>query len=160
MKATEQLKAEHEGIILMLRILTRIANHMEQGTTPNLEELGNLLEFLKIFADRCHHGKEEDLLFPEMEKAGIPKDHGPLGVMLTEHDAGRRFILGMSEAVDQLRSGNSEAISEFVANARDYIGLLSQHIEKENNILFVMADAHLSAEKQNELCELFERLEG
>lgn len=156
MKPTEQLKAEHEGIELMLRVLKIIMNKPEK---INQEHFSKILEFLKIFVDKCHHAKEEDLLFPAMERAGVPNEGGPIGVMLAEHVQGRGYIKGMSEAFAEFGKDNS-ALSSMVEKSRDYIDLLTRHIEKENNILFAMADKVLSKSTQDELETGFEKLES
>jgi len=159
MKPTEQLKEEHQAIKLMLRISERVCEKLESGEKVNPEHLEQIVEFIKLFADKCHHGKEEDLLFVAMEEAGIPKKGGPIGVMLTEHDMGRGYVKGMSEAVAKYKAGDRKASSAIVGNARKYIILLTQHIDKEDNILYPMADMHLSEERQEELLEEFERVE-
>jgi hemerythrin-like domain-containing protein len=79
MSATQQLKDEHEGILLMLRVLDRIAAKIDAKEDVDPHHLERIVEFLQIFADRCHHGKEEDLLFPELEKVGFPEKRGPSG---------------------------------------------------------------------------------
>ena len=79
--------------------------------------------------------------------------------MLTEHDMGRGYVKGMSEAVAKYKAGDRKASSAIVENARNYIALLTQHIDKEDNILYPMADMHLSEERQNELLEEFEVVE-
>lgn len=151
MKATEILKEEHRAIELMLEILEKIAQKLEKGGKINPQHLQRILEFIKVFADRCHHGKEEDLLFPAMEKAGIPKEGGPIGVMLADHEAGRSYVRGMSQNI-----GNP---AKFAANARGYIAVLRDHIPKENDILYPMAEMHLSAKAQKELLPAFEKIE-
>ena len=118
-----------------------------------------MLEFLITFVDKCHHGKEEKLLFPALVNKGIAKENGPVGVMLAEHVSGRNFIKGMSDAITAYRNGNTRVIPQIVDNARGYIVLLNQHIMKENNILFRMADNALSESEQNELFNAFEELE-
>jgi hemerythrin-like domain-containing protein len=159
MKPTEQLKEEHQAIKLMLRISERVCEKLESGEEVNPEHLEQMIEFIKVFADKCHHGKEEDLLFTAMEEVGIPKEGGPIGVMLTEHDMGRGYVRGMSEAVTRYKAGDRKALSGIVGNARNYIALLTQHIDKEDNILYPMADKHLSEDKQKALLEEFERVE-
>src|SRR3989344_2523379 len=139
MKATKQLKEEHRGVLLALSILEEINKKLKKGEKVNPEHLDQLLEFIMVFVDKCHHSKEEDLLFPAMEKAGIPNEGGPIGMMLIEHDLGRGFIKGMVEGKD------------FVKNARDYIALLTDHIEKEEGILYMIADMHIPAEEQKKL---------
>jgi len=159
MSATQQLKDEHQGILLMLRILDKIAARIDAKENVDPHHLERIVEFLQIFADRCHHGKEEDLLFPELEKGGVPREKGPIGVMLVEHSQGRALVKGMAEASGKYKKGDSTALFELAKRARDYIALLTQHINKENNVLFPMGERVLSAKKQEELVEAFERLE-
>ncbi len=159
MKATAQLIEEHEGILLMLRILNKVCDRLEAGALVSADHLASILEFLQVFADQCHHGKEEDLLFPAMEAAGVPRQGGPIGVMLHEHTLGRGYIRGMGEALASYQAGAPGAAASFAQHARHYIALLTQHIEKENNVLFPMADRHLPAAKQEELFEGFEAIE-
>lgn len=159
MKATKQLKAEHEGIKMMLSILDRICLKLESSEKVDVNHLEQILEFFRVFVDRCHHGKEEDLLFPAMEHAGVPKEGGPIGQMLVEHDHGRGYVKGMAEAVAEYKAGNLEAGKAIVQNARGYIATLEAHIQKENMVLFSLADSRLSGETQERLFEEFEQLE-
>ncbi len=152
-KPTEELKEEHEAIKLMLQILEAIIKKIERREDVPEEHLEKVLDFIKVFADKCHHGKEEDLLFPVMEQAGVPGEEGPIGAMLAEHDTGRSYVRRMGKAV----SGKKHR--KFAENARAYTQLLEQHIEKENNILYPMADARLSEHKQEELLKGFEKIE-
>jgi hemerythrin-like domain-containing protein len=159
MKATEELKEDHKAIKIALSILTKISKRLKSGKKIDPEDLGQILEFIKTFADKCHHGKEEDLLFVAMENVGIPRDRGPIGVMLREHEMGRSYVKNMSESVEKYKAGELSYSSQFVENAKKYVDLLTQHIDKENNILYPMADMQLSEEKQRELIEKFEELE-
>jgi len=159
MKATEELKEEHKAIKIALSILSNVSQRLESKEKVDQEDLDSILDFIKTFADKCHHGKEEDLLFVAMENAGIPRDKGPIGVMLREHEMGRSYVRNMSEAVEKYKAGETSYSPQFVENAKKYTELLTQHIDKENNILYPMADMQLSEEKQRELIEKFEELE-
>jgi hemerythrin-like domain-containing protein len=159
MKATQQLKDEHEGIRLMLRILERVCERIEEGREADPEHLPQMLDFFRIFVDKCHHGKEEDHLFPALEAVGVPREGGPIGVMLMEHQMGRERVKAMGQAVEDGRENKPDASRRVGQESRAYISLLNQHIEKENNVLFPMADQRLSVRKQEELFEAFERLE-
>ena len=88
MKATDELRKEHQGIELMLRVLQAVAEKFKRGERVNTEHLDGILEFLSIFVDKCHHGKEEEFLFPALEAAGVRREDGPIGVMLSEHEQG------------------------------------------------------------------------
>lgn len=155
MRPTEVLVKEHDSILEMLDILGKVCDKLEAAEAVAPEHLEEILSFLQGFADRCHHGKEEDLLFPAMEASGIPREGGPIGVMLLEHVEGREFIQRMITAVALLKEADPKAPSEFVGAGRDYVRLLTQHIEKENNVLFRMADMHISESAQQELEKQF-----
>jgi hemerythrin-like domain-containing protein len=159
MKPTDVLKDEHQAILLTLRILDKISADLAAGRPVPTDHLDQIVDFIRTFADRCHHGKEEDLLFTAMEEAGVPRQGGPIGVMLHEHEIGRNYVRGLAAALTAYRAGEPGAVSKIIENARGYSSLLAQHIAKEDNILYPIADAHLSPEKQAELLELFERVE-
>ncbi len=159
MKATQQLKEEHEGVLLMLRILDEVSRQLKsQGYIEN-EHFESILDFLKVFVDKCHHGKEEELLFPALVKAGIPHD-GPIAVMLFEHEMGRKYIRVITDAFERYKLKDASAAAAIAQNAQDYIALLADHIDKENNILFAMADDRLTEKTQDELFEGFEKIEA
>jgi len=158
MKATQQLRNEHEGVKVMLNILEQVCRQLGADGNLNKEHFDGILEFLKVFVDKCHHGKEEDLLFPALISAGVPKD-GPIAVMLQEHEMGRNYIKAMSDVYAAHVGGDKSASKTIRQNALDYIMLLRNHIEKENNVLFVMADSLLSEKTQDELFEGFEKIE-
>jgi len=159
MRPTEILKEEHRAIKLMLKISENVCQRLEQGKAVPTEHLAEIVSFIRGFADKCHHAKEEDLLFPAMEKAGVPRQEGPIGVMLSEHKQGRNYVRNMTEAAEKYSPGNERAASQFVENARNYIALLTQHIDKEDNILYEIADRRLSEEDQKDLGSGFERVE-
>ena len=159
MTPTEQLKEEHQGIQLMLKILEKVCQRLESGERVDTGHLEKILEFIMVFADKCHHGKEEDFLFPEMEKAGIPKEGGPIGAMLQEHGKGRAYVKGMNDALGEYKRNEANASSRFVENAGNYVALLTQHIDKENNVLFPWGDRVLSEKQKERLLEDFEKLE-
>jgi hemerythrin-like domain-containing protein len=159
MKPTDELKEEHQVILRMLKVLEKASQDLEEGKQVNPEVFQKAVDFIRNFADRCHHGKEEDTLFPLMEKFGIPKEGGPLGVMLHEHTLGRNFVKGMAEAAEKYEKGDKSAIRSLVENARGYAGLLAPHIHKEDNILYPMADRAIPEKEQKILEEKFEKVE-
>jgi hemerythrin-like domain-containing protein len=159
MKPTAELSHEHQSILQMIRILGEIADRLEAGPAPNPDDLGRAVEFIREFADKCHHAKEEGYLFPEMEKAGIPREGGPIGAMLAEHVEGRRYAAAMGGAMEGIRKGDRGAAGVFASNARKYSTLLTQHIFKEDHVLYPMADARLSPAQQNELEACFADVE-
>jgi len=156
-EATAILRKEHDAILKMLDASEEAARRINSGGTVEAETLEGLIEFFRLFADRCHHGKEEDLLFPLLESRGLPRHGGPTGVMLHEHEQGRALIKEMVESAEALKGGDRAA--RWAQAAGSYIDLLRSHIDKENNILFVMAENMLSREEQQQLAAEFDRVE-
>lgn len=159
MKPTEELKKEHQAIKLMLDILRAISRRLEAGESADLKDLSEILDFLKVFVDRCHHAKEEQLLFPVLEKAGLSRENGPLGVMLTEHNEGRALVREMDEALNGITRGEERAGLNFARQARAYAKLLASHIEKRDHVLYPLADSQLSQKTRDSLGESFEKIE-
>jgi hemerythrin-like domain-containing protein len=160
MQPIKDLKMEHEAVRLTLRILDKICQRIEKSEEIiGLGHLDRLLEFFKVFVDKCHHAKEEELLFPALENVGVSREGGPIGVLLHEHQQGREYVRSMNAALSQYTKGNREAAAEFVKTARKYINLLDQHIDKENGVLFPLAERHLSEQAQVKLWQGFELIE-
>ncbi|HOY68214.1 MAG TPA: hemerythrin domain-containing protein [Candidatus Ozemobacteraceae bacterium] len=159
MKPSDQLRAEHDAILTMLGVLDRICLRLERREPVPQEHLTGLMEFFQVFADRCHHAKEEEFLFPAYEQAGVPRDHGPIGCMLAEHQQGRQEIARMKQAIEGMTAGQREAVAVFVAAARGYRELLEAHIEKENQVLFPMGDRLVTPDRQETLLKEFDQLE-
>jgi len=159
MLATENLKEEHQVILRMIKILIVASDKLEKGENVPLEVFKKAVDFLRTFADSCHHGKEQDKLFPLLEERGILKHRGPIAVMLIEHEQGRQFLKGLAEALSRYEGGDKDAKSAIINNAQGYAELLDQHIYKEDNILYPMGDKVLSASDNKELLEKFEKIE-
>jgi hemerythrin-like domain-containing protein len=159
MKPTQELSHEHQAIKVMLRIMESACHKIEAGTEVAPDHLDRVVEFVQVFADKCHHGKEEDRLFPAMAEAGVPVQGGPIGVMLLEHAKGREFVRAMKAALPGFRTKDKAAVGQVIAAARGYTALLGPHIDKEDHILYPMADRLLTEAKQKELEREFARIE-
>jgi len=135
------------------------ADRLEAGQPARVEFFLDAADFIKGFADGCHHLKEEGVLFPAMTASGLPQQGGPVGVMLIEHEQGRVFTRGMRAAAEQALNGDRTAIDEILRNARGYAALLRQHILKEDRVLFPMAGQVIPAEQHETIFERFEAVE-
>jgi hemerythrin-like domain-containing protein len=154
-KLTQDLIEEHASILLMLMVMKKVAERLKNGNKIEKDHLYKIIEFLHNFADKCHHGKEEDILFPEIvkESSNIPLVNELLG----EHKTGRDFIRGISESAEKYSPGSSDAI-HIAINAEGYVSLLAEHIKKEGTLLFPIAEKLLDG-RQTEIEERFEILE-
>jgi hemerythrin-like domain-containing protein len=157
--ATTILRKEHDVIVRMLEVSEALARKLTRNEAVAPETLNGILEFFAVFNDTCHHGKEEGLLFPLMEKKGVPRQGGPLGVMLMEHDEGRSLVKEMQKAAADYAAGRPKSGDRWAIAASAYSELLRQHIFKENNVLFAMADRLLSEADQQELSAAFQKEE-
>lgn len=151
MVVTQELRDEHESVLTVLEILDQISVNIEAGQEVELDHLQELREILRLFVDKCHHGKEEVILFATLEAMGVANEGGPIGAMLYEHNDGRSFIRGISEGIDRYAEGDHAGLIQISENIQNYTNLMGQHIYKENNILYPIADNHLNAEQQAKL---------
>ena len=145
----DSLVQEHEIIERVLDALEREAGRVASGSPVDLEFFTTAISFVRQFADGLHHQKEELVLFPALCDAGMPKDGGPVGVMLYEHDEGRGHIRAMEAALQPDVEVNIEARQHLVNETLAYVALLRAHIQKENMILFPMAEEVLDVSQQN-----------
>jgi len=159
MKATDTLMEEHRVIERMLETLRVGADKLESGEAIQPEFFLDAANFIKGFADGCHHRKEEGVLFPKMVQQGVPSKGGPIGVMLSEHQMGREYTKSMREGAERLLAGDSSAQDQVIQSARNYVELLQQHIFKEDNILFPLADRVIPQSDQEQVWEDFEHVE-
>lgn len=159
MKATEDLKHEHAAVLVALQILDRVAAAVAAKDAQAPAHLEQLLDFFKGFVDRCHHGKEEDVLFPELERRGVPRTGGPIGVMLSEHEVGRGLVRAIAEGLARVKREDAGGAAAITEHARAYQQMLQAHIKKEDNVLFPMADRLVPEDVAAELYEQFEAIE-
>jgi len=158
-RASDELMQEHRIIERVLDALETATVHLENGHPVRAEFFLEAADFIAGFADGCHHKKEEGVLFGAMVESGIPRSGGPLDMFLDEHVQGRAFTRGMRDAARQLQEGDAGARAALISNARRYVALLRDHIVKEDEMLFPMADEIFSAEQQYRVLREFERVE-
>jgi hemerythrin-like domain-containing protein len=155
-RATEMLSDEHRVIERVLDVMEKLT---QSSVASSLESWKKVLDFARHFADQCHHLKEEKILFPAMEKHGIPNEGGPIGMMLIEHEEGRSYVASMFAAMARVEANDEAAKESLLASARGYLRLLREHIQKEDQILFRIADDVVPAEEQKQLLRAFEEHE-
>lgn len=157
MNPTEVLMAEHRLIERVLDALEAAAYRLRQGVPVPASLFLQVVEFLRGLADGSHHRKEEEMLFPAMTAAGLPPQGGPVGMMLTEHGEGRRLVGALQAAALRLQAGEEAARDDLVPVALRYVELLRDHIGKEDEILFPMAEQVVAEPAWTALREAFDR---
>ena len=139
-------------------MLDSLASRVEGDELPPADDLRGLLDFFTVFADGCHHVKEERILFPALEAAGLARGAGPVGALLEQHDEGRRLVGLMRGALPSLER-DAQARRRFAAAARDFVTMLDRHIALENEGLFAIAEGMLTAEDDRDITAAFDRHE-
>lgn len=157
---TAILEAEHHVIQKIVGAMALLAEGLEAGKDPDPETLRSIVEFMRIFADKCHHGKEEVHLFPLLEAKGVPARGCPIGILLHEHDRGRTLVGQLAEALEAQRRGETGAGESILKSLRGLIDLYPGHIWKEEYLLFPMTNKILGAEDQTALRERFAAVEA
>lgn len=159
-KAIEQMMDEHRLIVRVLGALDSMSGQLAgEGLVPR-EDVGRFATFFREFADRCHHGKEEDRLFVKMNEQGFPREYGPVGVMLSEHDAGRSHVRALAAVGQGSGPLTAEEAESVQAHVNEFVPLLLQHIQKEDHVLYPMAMQALPPGELANLdqeCEEFDR---
>lgn len=161
MDSIKLMMEEHQYILRMLEVVRKACYRIFQGAEVPYEDLDQMIEFIRNYADAHHHGKEEKLLFNEMV------EHlGPVGNklvthgMLVEHDLGRLFIQELKAAMDRVQGGDEESKLDIIANAIGYTHLLKRHIGKEDSVVYTFAERQLSKDildKVNQETVTFEK---
>lgn len=143
----EELTADHKKILEKLNELAEVV----RNSLIDKIKVKEFLDFTEVFAEP-HYQKEEKVLFPALEKKGIPNQGGPIGMMLFEHETKRAYVKKLKES---LREGNEDKIKE---NVQSMISLLRDHIYKEDNILYPCARDVLTEDELNTLAHQCEKI--
>lgn len=160
MKAIEILVEEHRHIKMVLKEIRRQCISIVKGGEVEFQEFYSIIDFVRNFADKYHHKKEEDRLFNVMsEELGLGTVSGPVAGMLMEHDLGRAYIMELEKALKECEKGNTDAKVDIIANAIGYEQLLLKHIEKEDNAIYKHAERRLSPETIERLNKEFDDVE-
>ena len=149
---------EHRLIEQVLDSLEEAACKLEDGADIAPDFFIDAAEFVAGFADGSHHRKEEDILFVAMTARDMPGDAGPVAVMRAEHEKGRRLTAGFRSAAEQMKGGDAGAAAAVIGNALDYVNLLRDHIMKEDDVLFPMAEQLLDDEQLQQVSQEFARM--
>lgn len=153
--STASLRRDHELIERVCKSMDATVSLLEGAKKVPDVILLPVIDFTKNFTDVCHHGKEEGSLFPALEKSGMPSNMGPIAMMLMDHEKSRQIAQRMEDAAQQYLAGNSP--DPLISSMREYVTHVREHLWKENNRLFMMAEArlqHVASKVNDELEEI------
>jgi hemerythrin-like domain-containing protein len=157
--AVEMLEAEHRVIQKMVAGMSVLADQLEGGEPVDVSLLESIVAFLRTFADRLHHGKEESFLFPALIRRGVPSQGCPIGGLTMEHQKGRVMVGELADAIRGYAAGEPPARENLVKSLRALVAFYPNHIWKEDYLLFPLAGKVLTPEDQQELMGKFETVE-
>ena len=139
--STASLRRDHDLIEKVIKAMEATIQLLNDGKQIPESILLPVIDFSKNFTDVCHHSKEENSLFPALEQAGMPRNMGPIAMMLIDHERSREIGKEMeNSAKDYISSGNS---TKLISDMQQYVEHITEHLWKENNRLFMMAEARL-----------------
>ena len=151
MTATTALRLEHDHILALIACLRAACAAAVNDDRFDTQTFETGVDCIRHYADAWHHAKEEESLFPALEAAGMPREGGPIAVMLHEHVLSRSYVRKIADHLEAAAEGDGAARSAVLRFTLAYADLLTQHIQKENGILFNMADQFLSPEEHARL---------
>jgi hemerythrin-like domain-containing protein len=157
---TQTLVDEHRLILRMIALLEQNAPRTAAGQYTNWQFYLDGIDFIRQYADRFHHAKEEDVLFEALVANGMPKEHSPVAAMLMEHDQGRSFVKNLEEAVREAQAGRSDRYQAIADNALGYAALLKDHIAKEDGVLYPLAERVLPEAVRPSITERYRNAEA
>lgn len=150
---------EHVTIMKVVDAMDVLRQGLDAGASLDAPLFREIIEFMREFADRCHHAKEEDLLFPAMVGLGVPESGCPIGGLKGEHAQGRDLVTLLEKGVD-MHATDSERAREIVVEAvKGVVKLYPNHIWKEDEMVFPMAEKLFNEGQLGHLNEAFEQAE-
>jgi len=152
---TQILVDEHKQILKVIERVKAISEQMTSGKQVPGEQLNEIVEFMRNYADRCHHGKEEAMLFPFLLERGVPEEGCPVGALKAEHVIGREQVRAVADNTSAYLNGDEQARQKLLNALNRIIKLYPNHIWKEDFLLFPMTHKVSSPEDLNELGERF-----
>lgn len=160
MDAVDLMKEEHGYIKRGLQIIRKMSISILESGEVCYEDFKNMIEFIRNYADKHHHNKEESILFKKMQEQIGEMVKAPLSGMFIEHDLGRLFISNLELALQRVKDGDNDSRVDIIANAIGYADLLNRHIDKEDKAIYSFARRALSVEALedvNDACSAVEK---
>jgi hemerythrin-like domain-containing protein len=157
---TQVMVDEHRLILRMIALVEQNTALMEEGRFRDWPFFLDAVDFIRNFSDRFHHAKEEDVLFAALIRNGMPAQQSPIEAMRIEHEQGRAHVLALEDAARSAQAGESGQIPLIAAHAKGYTSLLRGHIDKEDTILYPLAERVLPEEVRPGMVQAYGQAEA
>jgi hemerythrin-like domain-containing protein len=158
MQARGPLMIEHRLIERMISVVENVLKQIKSRQRLDPLVIDTVVDFIRTYADRIHHGKEEDILFREMSQRSLSaKDKRIMQELVDEHVTGRRTTQAVVAANERYRNGDASALADISANLAKLVEFYPEHIQKEDKVFFPAIRNYLSEEEdQSMLTEFWE----
>lgn len=138
---------EHQHILRMVEVVREACFGIMNGSEIPYEDFTDIIDFIRTYADNHHHGKEEKIMFQEMQNhLGKMGENLIRHGMLVEHDLGRLHVKELEEALALVKAGDEKSKLDVIANAISYTHLIKRHIQKEDELIYVYGEKNLPLE--------------
>jgi len=152
MQARAPLMIEHRLIERMLKIIRKEAGRMRETNEIDPVFIDNVVDFVRVYADRTHHGKEEDILFRDLAKKNMTGEETKImGELIQEHVLGRKTVGELVEAKKRHLAGDRSALATIGEKLEVLVTFYPRHIEKEDKVFFPAMMKYLSEEEQERM---------
>ena len=147
---------EHRLIERMIKIMENKLHEINENSLPDLEFIEKAYDFLRTYADRCHHGKEEDILFIRLDEKQLSEEHrDTMEKLIKEHVYARKTVGSLIEAKEKYEKGDKSALKDITGKMNDLVSLYPRHIETEDKHFFLPCMKYFSREELDEMLEEF-----
>ena len=156
MKPRGPLMIEHRLIEKMFELVRKEIRQIEERQQADPIFIDTTVDFIRTYADRTHHGKEEDILFRDLEKKDIAgEDKKIMQELIDEHKYGRKTVQELVEAKERYLQGQRDALEVIVDKLNVLVDFYPEHIEKEDKVFFPATEEYFSREEQDAMLEEF-----
>jgi len=148
------LMREHRVIERMIKLMGVQLEQLKRGKDPDLSFIDSAVGFMKTYADGCHHGKEEEILFRDLGKKSLSGEHDRImKELVREHDMGRKSTIALVDARTRYAQGKSTSLGGIIENLEKFVKFYPMHIEKEDKHFFIPCMEYFSQKEKDQMLE-------
>jgi hemerythrin-like domain-containing protein len=140
---------EHRLIERMMQVMKALLEVIQTEKKEDPVEVDKIIHFIRAYADACHHGKEENILFRELGRKTISPEHKRMmEELLEDHKLGRKITISLLEANQRYQMGDASALSTIADDLRSLVEFYPKHIQKEDRNFFIPVMGYFSREEK------------